>query len=108
MAEPVMKNRTALFVIDIQKAIASDPETEIPHAERVRSATADVLAAVARFVYQAPDDSHDIIVYVQHEETPDRGTLQRGTSGWELVFNPKEEYLNSGREMLVSKNTSAW
>ncbi|KAM7187559.1 Isochorismatase-like protein [Naviculisporaceae sp. PSN 640] len=99
------KKRTALFIIDIQKALASDPQTQIPHAKRVKMATAEILAATYRFVYDAPEDSYNKIVYVQHEETPDRGPLQKGTPGWELVFKPTKSDLLNCREMLVFKNT---
>ena len=30
------------------------------------------------------------IIVVQHEETLDRGSLQRGRQAWELVFPPRD------------------
>lgn len=96
---------TALFIIDIQKDLAEIEKTKIPHAERVKSATAQILASARKILFSQPAKNNDVIVFVQHEETPDRGPLQRGSREWELVFEPSEEGLGDGREILVGKNT---
>ncbi|KAF4334543.1 isochorismatase hydrolase [Fusarium beomiforme] len=88
---------SALFVIDIQKDLASNAENEIPHAERIRNAGEQILH-VARSV---PSDPKPIIVFVQHEESPESGPLVKGSKPWELVF--KNDPSNT-RELLVFKN----
>lgn len=88
---------SALFVVDIQNDLASDPKTRIPHAERIRRAGDDILRA-ARGTTANPKP---IIVFVQHEEAPENGPLIRGTQQWELVFNNDPE---NERELLMSKN----
>ncbi|KAF5541457.1 KGD2-2-oxoglutarate dehydrogenase complex E2 component [Fusarium napiforme] len=88
---------SALFVIDIQKDLASDDKTEIPLAERIRNAGEQILE-VARGIAADPKP---IIVFVQHEESPESGPLVKGSKPWELVF---ENDLNNPRELLVSKN----
>ncbi|RKK86299.1 Dihydrolipoyllysine-residue succinyltransferase component of 2-oxoglutarate dehydrogenase complex, mitochondrial [Fusarium oxysporum] len=88
---------SALFVIDIQKDLASDDKTEIPHAERIRDAGEQILE-VARGIAADPKP---IIVFVQHEESPESGPLVKGSKPWELVF---ENDPNNTRELLVSKN----
>lgn len=88
---------SALFVIDIQKDLASDGKTEIPHAERIRDAGEQILE-VARGIAADPKP---IIVFVQHEESPKSGPLVTGSKPWELVF---ENDPNNTRELLVSKN----
>lgn len=89
--------RSALFVIDIQKDLASDPKTQIPHAERIRRAGTDILSAV-RGIETNPKP---IIVFVQHEESPDSGPLVKGSDPWKLVFENDPSKTN---ERLVSKN----
>ncbi|KAI1057234.1 hypothetical protein LB507_002144 [Fusarium sp. FIESC RH6] len=88
---------SALFVVDIQNDLASDPYTRIQHAERICHAGTDILRAVRGLLAEPKP----IIVFVQHEEAPEDGPLVRGTQQWELVFknNPKNT-----RELLVSKN----
>ncbi|KAM7183013.1 putative isochorismatase hydrolase [Rhypophila sp. PSN 637] len=93
---------TALFIIDIQKDLALDEATQIPHAERVKNATKAILASARRIL---PHTKNDILVFVQHHEPPERGPLQKGTTAWELVFEPTEEGLTSGKEILVGKDT---
>ncbi|KAF9766311.1 hypothetical protein IL306_001302 [Fusarium sp. DS 682] len=88
---------SALFVIDIQKDLASDAKTEIPHAERIRDAGEQILR-VARGI---PTNPKPIIVFVQHEESPESGPLVKGSKPWELVFKNDP---NNARELLVSKN----
>nr|RBQ95196.1 hypothetical protein FVER53263_12170 [Fusarium verticillioides] len=88
---------SALFVIDIQKDLASDDKTEIPHAERIRDA-GEQLLEVTRGIAADPKP---IIVFVQHEESPESGPLVKGSKAWELVL---ENDLNNPRELLVSKN----
>ncbi|KAF4415595.1 KGD2-2-oxoglutarate dehydrogenase complex E2 component [Fusarium acutatum] len=88
---------SALFVIDIQKSLASDDKTEIHHAERIRDAGEQILE-IARGLAADPKL---IIVFVQHEESPESGPLVKGSKPWELVF---ENDPNNTRELLVSKN----
>ncbi|RKK24526.1 Dihydrolipoyllysine-residue succinyltransferase component of 2-oxoglutarate dehydrogenase complex, mitochondrial [Fusarium oxysporum f. sp. cepae] len=88
---------SALFVIDIQKDLAFDDKTEIPHAERIRDAGEQILE-VARGIAADPKP---VIVFVQHEESPESGPLVKGSKPWELVF---ENDPNNTRELLVSKN----
>ncbi|KAF5574723.1 KGD2-2-oxoglutarate dehydrogenase complex E2 component [Fusarium pseudocircinatum] len=88
---------SALFVIDIQKDLASDDKTEIPHAERIRDAGEQILE-VARGIAADPKP---IIVFVQHEGSPESGSLVKGSKPWELVF---ENGPDNPRELLVSKN----
>ncbi|KAJ4118658.1 hypothetical protein NW768_010717 [Fusarium equiseti] len=87
---------SALFVVDIQNDLASNPNTRIAHAERVCHAGTDILRAVRGL----PADPKPIIVFVQHEEALEDGPLVRGTQQWELFFknNPKNT-----RELLVPK-----
>ena len=97
--------RTAIFVIDIQNDLAGDPETEIPSAQRIRDA-ANIIIDKAREVIehhvQLKNLSPITLVFVQHEETPDKGPLIRGSKPWELVFRPDD---SSPYEQLVSKTT---
>jgi len=95
---------TALFIIDIQNDLAADPKTKIPHAERVKKAATQILAS-ARAVIAKNINKSDIIVFVQHEETPESGPLVRGSEPWKLVFEPDEAGLALGREVLVYKTT---
>lgn len=87
----------ALFVIDIQTELASNPDTEIPHAARIRDAAAKILE-VARSLPSQP------IYFVQHEDAPG-GSLIRGSKMWELVFTPQ---IGAANETLVAKTTSAY
>ena len=88
---------TALFVIDIQNDLATDPKTRIPHAERINVAGKAILAA-ARMQQGAPQ----IIIFVQHEEQPEDGPLVRGSDPWKLVFEPRED---APRERRIAKWT---
>jgi nicotinamidase-related amidase len=85
---------TALFVIDIQNDLATDPETRVPHSQRIRAAGEKILAT-ARTIHAARDDKpgspRSIIVFVQHEEKPEDGPLVRGTEPWQLVFEPDRD-----------------
>lgn len=99
MAEP----RSALFVIDIQNDLATDEATRIPHAARIRSAGEAILSVARKVVdsYRTKQEkSPSIIVFVQHEETPESGALVRGSTPWELVFNPRSDI---SEEILVAK-----
>lgn len=96
--------RTALFVIDIQADLAQDPQTEIPHAARIR----DVGAAILSKARIAIDNelgrglgANLSIIIVQHHETPENGVLVRGSKSWELVFKPRNK-----TERIVEKTTS--
>ncbi|KAK4032706.1 Isochorismatase-like protein [Parachaetomium inaequale] len=95
---------TALFVIDIQNDLATDPGTRIPHAARIRAA-GDKILSVARAVLDgrgASPPSPGLIVFVQHEEKPEDGTLVRGSEPWKLVFEPRRD---APEELLISKWT---
>lgn len=96
---------TALFVIDIQNDLATDPETRVPHSERIRAAGEKILAT-ARTILAAQDSkpatTSSIIVFVQHEEKPEDGPLVRDSEPWKLVFEPDR---CAPRERLVHKWT---
>lgn len=100
-------SRTALFVIDIQNDLVTDPGTKIPHADRVLAAGASVLHA-ARVAAAYSGDSENsrttpdpLVVFVQHEEAPESGPLVWGSKAWELVFSPLTGCPE--REIVVSK-----
>ena len=96
--------RTALFVIDIQADLAQDPRTEIPHAARIRDVGTVILSkartAIDNELSRGLDASLSIII-VQHHETPENGSLVKGSKPWELVFKPRNE-----AERVVEKTTS--
>ncbi|KAJ4386594.1 hypothetical protein N0V93_009492 [Gnomoniopsis smithogilvyi] len=97
--------RSALFVVDIQRELAQDPKTRIPHAERVCFAGDKILVAARAIIdsyRQRTQESPSIIVFVQHEERPEEGTLVRDTEPWKLVFEPREGVTE---EILVHKTT---
>jgi hypothetical protein len=97
--------KTALFVIDIQHELARDPKTEIPHASRICDAGHLLLARARSAIDAKRGDGLPVdmsIVFVQHEENEANGTLVRGSSAWELIFQPR---LGDGHEMLVAKST---
>jgi len=75
---------TALFVIDIQQSLAGDPKTRIPHATRLCSSVTEILQR-ARKAEEAP-----LLVFVQHEESPESGDLVKDTEPWRLIFQPNE------------------
>lgn len=103
---PVMARFGALFVIDIQNELAIDTQTRIPHADRIKASGETILSA-ARSVIDSYRDSEQtspsIIVFVQHEESLEEGTMVRDTEPWKLVFNPRT---NVAEEILVPKTTS--
>ncbi|KAL2161051.1 hypothetical protein VTH06DRAFT_8764 [Thermothelomyces fergusii] len=96
----------ALFVIDIQNDLATDPATRIPDASRIISSGDKILSAARAVLQQAendPDRSRlKTIVFVQHEEKPEDGPLVRGSDPWKLVFEPLP---GDARERLVAKWT---
>lgn len=97
--------RSALFVIDIQRDLAQDPKTRIPYAERVCAAGDKILVAARAIIdsYRIKaQESPSVIVFIQHEETPENGTLVRGTEPWKLVFEPRG---GVKEEVLVAKTT---
>lgn len=97
--------RSALFVIDIQRELAQDPKTRIPHADRVCAAGEQILVAARSIVdaYRSKDQqSPSIIVFVQHEEKAGEGTLVRDTEPWKLVLEPRD---GVDDEILVAKTT---
>lgn len=97
--------RSALFVIDIQRELAQDPKTCIPHAERIRFAGEKILKS-ARDIIDAyrikEEQSPSVILFVQHEEKPEDGTMVRGSEPWRLVFEPRE---GVKEEILIGKTT---
>lgn len=98
-------SRTALFVIDIQRALADDPATQIPHTARLVSANTSILHSARSHIAHALSrgETPDLeIVFVQHEQTPDKGSLQRGSRAWELVFAPLDP--PHANEYLVAKD----
>jgi nicotinamidase-related amidase len=96
---------TALFVIDIQNDLATDPETRIPHADRVKAAGEKILGS-ARAALDAESGSAcgapASIIFVQHEENSEDGPLVRGSEPWKLVFEPRAD---ASKERLVHKWT---
>jgi nicotinamidase-related amidase len=99
-----MVGDTALFVIDIQNDLATDPKTRIPKWIEVRQAGTQLLSAARAMIAASKMDgeSLSLIVHVQHEEKSEDGPLQRGTEPWKLVFEPIE---GSDNEWLVPKTT---
>ncbi|KAK3303042.1 Isochorismatase-like protein [Chaetomium strumarium] len=106
-----MTTKTALFVIDIQNDLTTDPKTRIPHADRIRTAGTKILSvARARLDKNSPSSTHHtdvpppaLIVFVQHEERPEDGPLVRGSEAWKLVFEPRADA--PYYERLVGKYT---
>lgn len=96
-----METSTALFVIDIQNDLATDPQTRVPHAERIGTAGDKILATARAILRGKTENPPTIIVFVQHEEAPESGSLVRDSEPWKLVFEPQED----GAEILVSKTT---
>ncbi|KAK4149141.1 Isochorismatase-like protein [Chaetomidium leptoderma] len=92
---------TALFVIDIQNDLATDPETRIPHAERINTAGQKILS-VARAILEAQQGQTPAIFFVQHEEKPEDGPLVRDSEPWKLVFEP---HAHAHRERRIPKWT---
>ncbi|PWY93428.1 isochorismatase hydrolase [Aspergillus sclerotioniger CBS 115572] len=101
-----MSSRTALFTIDIQNELSLNPQTRIPHADRILTASTEILKT-ARSIIDAHRETNrpspSIIVFVQHEESPtEGGTLIKGSEAWELAFGPRD---GVEEEVLVSKTT---
>lgn len=97
--------RTALFVIDIQNDLATDPKTRIPYAARLLDAADKVIASTRKqldALRQTQDQSRPLLVFVQHSEDPSSGALVEGTKPWELVFHPRAD---DADEILVGKTT---
>ena len=93
-------SKTAVFVIDIQHDLVGDPKTEIPHAAQIQEAVTSILAIVRQLNAQAEKPS--LVVFVQHEESPESGSLVRGSDAWQLAFNPQ---LGLEHEILIAKTT---
>jgi len=99
---------TALFIIDIQKGVADDPEHEIPTAARIRKAASKILEMARQILdsthtnttTNTPPPPPPVIVFIQHEEPPEDGPLNRGSELWKLVFEPRE---GIAEEVLVQK-----
>ncbi|KAF3045388.1 hypothetical protein E8E11_005951 [Didymella keratinophila] len=102
-------SRTALFVIDIQHALASSPSTRVPHATRIIDAGTQILndarSIISGSLTRGEPAFLDIIV-VQHSESPSEGPLQKDSTEWELVFPPLglDWTSHTGSERLVSKD----
>ncbi|KAK0724121.1 Isochorismatase-like protein, partial [Lasiosphaeris hirsuta] len=86
---------TALFIIDIQHALATDPPTRIPSSARILSATTSILSAA-----RDPTNPHRpaLIVIIQH--TDPSGPLTHASPSWQLVFPPLH-----ASELLIQKTT---
>lgn len=106
-----MPSRKALFVIDIQNELINDPQTRIPNPEGFINASEQILKAARSNLELDPDSngsrsaSPSLLVFVQHEEFPPKGTLLRGSKPWELFFPPHE---NRDDEILVEKSTGTY
>jgi nicotinamidase-related amidase len=97
--------RTALFVVDIQEELAGDSGSQIPHAGRVKEAGTKILADARKVIDAAREKGEDPplnIVFVQHEEKPEDGTMIRGSKAWQLTFTPRER---DRAERIVAKTT---
>lgn len=91
-------------MIDIQHALALNPSTAIPHASRIIKSGTAILEKARDYIdsTRARGGKPDLdIVVVQHEETPDRGDLQRGTQAWKLAFPQRD---GDDNERLVYKD----
>ncbi|RAK95491.1 isochorismatase hydrolase [Aspergillus ibericus CBS 121593] len=100
-----MTSRTALFITDLQTELLTSPETRIPHADRILTASTEILTT-ARSIIDAHRDTNrlspSLIVFVQHEENPTTGgTMIKGIEPWELHFAPRESV---EEEIVVGKN----
>ena len=96
--------RTALFAIDIQVELAQNAATEIPHADRIREAGTSILQRARQAIDSACEEGRvpDLeIVFVQHEESAEKGPLVKGSKAWELVFKPRDD---NKWERLVEKD----
>lgn len=62
------------------------------HIPNIRRAGAAILAKARAVIDDTPDSSDLEIIFVQHEELPNQGTMVRGSTGraWELVFTPRQ------------------
>ncbi|KAK0736619.1 Isochorismatase-like protein [Apiosordaria backusii] len=102
-----MVSKSAILVIDIQNSLATDPQTKIPDATRVREAGARILEVARQIrdsrVREMGQPSNFIIIFVQHHESPDEGPLVMGTEPWGLVFTPRED-LENVEEFVVDKS----
>ncbi|KAK3345847.1 Isochorismatase-like protein [Lasiosphaeria hispida] len=83
---------TALFIIDIQTTLATDPATRIPAAARILAATAKILSAARTLPHSA------LIVIIQHSDPS--GPLTHASPSWQLVFPPLHP-----SELLIHKIT---
>jgi nicotinamidase-related amidase len=100
--------RTALFIIDIQNDLATDPQTRIPDAGRLLDSAEKVIASTRKqldTLRQTHNESRPLIVVVQHSEDPSSGPLVKNTKPWDLVFHPRPD---DADEILVGKTTRKW
>ncbi|KAH7318395.1 Isochorismatase-like protein [Stachybotrys elegans] len=96
----MLSSNTAVFVIDIQHDLLGDSQTEIPYAARIKDAGTQILSAVRQL--NASSQKPSLVVFVQHEEPAESGSLVRGSEAWQLVFPPQS---GLDHEILVSKTT---
>ncbi|PYH40845.1 Isochorismatase hydrolase [Aspergillus saccharolyticus JOP 1030-1] len=100
-----MAPRRALFIIDIQKELAVDSKTRVPHADRVIASAEGILEA-ARSVIDSHRENNQLspwaIYFIQHEDSPEKGTLVRGSEPWELAFTPR---VDVEEEIVIAKKT---
>ncbi|KAL7656761.1 hypothetical protein ACMYSQ_005834 [Aspergillus niger] len=94
--------RTAIFVIDIQNHLAVDTTSRVPQADRVIKASEEILQTARSITDSNGNSSSPLIVFIQHEESPNDGALVKGTEPWELVFHPRAD---AEGEILVAKKT---
>jgi hypothetical protein len=95
----------ALFVIDIQDELGGNSKTAVPHAARIREAGTSIIESARQRIDQARSIGKEpplSIIFVQHEEVPEEGTMINGSKAWELVFKPRD---GDEAERLVAKTT---
>ena len=116
-SDPEPRPIPALFVIDMQKGIATDPATRIPDADRVLANAEKLITAFRENCIDLPrirkdlytDESEPppgVIIIVQHTDLqPGIGPfLQQDTAPWELVFQPRPDELGV-TEFVIHKTT---
>ncbi|KAH8884367.1 Isochorismatase hydrolase [Thozetella sp. PMI_491] len=87
--------RRALFVIDLQHGLATNPSSRVARGDELKLAASSLLDTVR-------GSGDTLVVVVQHEETPESGDLVRGTEPWKVEFEPRPDDDN---EWLVAKTT---
>jgi len=99
-----MANPTALFVIDIQNDNATHPATRIRAADRVKHAGETILKAARQILddHRTTSPQPIMIIFIQHEDAPGKGSLLKDTEPWKLVFEPRA---GAEGELLFQKTT---